>query len=48
MGSRDSQKQLGSYHVNFDKRVRSDHPLRKVNKVLSLWSLASALGLTLR
>ena len=34
MGSRDSQKQLWSYEVNLDKRVRSDHPLRKVNEVL--------------
>ena len=36
MGSRDSQKQLWSYQVNLDKRVRSDHPLRKVNEVLKL------------
>jgi hypothetical protein len=36
MGSRDPQKQLWSYHVNLDKRVRSDHPLRKLNEVLKL------------
>src|SRR5260221_5091846 len=36
MGSRDPQKQLWSYHVNLDKRVRSDHLLRKLNEVLKL------------
>ncbi|HWX32249.1 MAG TPA: transposase [Steroidobacteraceae bacterium] len=30
------QKQLWSYRVNLDKRVRSDHPLRKLNDVLKL------------
>src|ERR1700722_10190642 len=34
MGSRDRQKQLWSYRVNLDKRVRSDHPLRKFNELL--------------
>ena len=36
MGSRDRQKQLWSYRVNLDKRVRSDHPLRKFNELLEL------------
>ena len=36
MESRDPQKQLWSCHVNLDKRVRSDHPLRKLNEVLKL------------
>jgi hypothetical protein len=36
MGSRDPQKQLWSYHVDLDKRVRSDHPLRKLNEALKL------------
>jgi len=36
MGSRDRQKQLWSYRVNLDKRVRSDHPLRKINELLKL------------
>src|ERR1700736_4787978 len=36
MGSRDRQKQLWSYRVNLDKRVRSDHPLRKFNELLKL------------
>jgi transposase len=30
------QKQLWSYRVNLDKRVRSDHPLRKLNDLLKL------------
>ena len=36
MGSREPQKQLWSYRVNLDKRVRSDHPLRELNDVLKL------------
>ena len=36
MGSRNRQKQLWSYRVNLDKRVRSDHPLRKFNELLKL------------
>ena len=36
MGSRDRQKQLWSYRVNLDKRVRRDHPLRKFNELLEL------------
>ena len=36
MGSREPQKQLWSYRVNLDKRVRSDHPLRKLNDLLKL------------
>ena len=36
MGSRDRQKQLWSYRVNLDKRVRTDHPLRKFNELLKL------------
>jgi hypothetical protein len=36
MGERDSQKQLWSYQVNLDKRVRSDHPLRRINQALDL------------
>jgi len=43
MGSRDPQKQLWSYHVNLDKRVRSDHPLRKLNEVLKLDSSVKKL-----
>ena len=27
MGKRDEQKELFSYHVDLDKRVRADHPL---------------------
>jgi transposase len=36
VGERDPQKQLWSYQVNLDKRVRSDHPLRRVNQALDL------------
>lgn len=36
MGSGEPQKGLWSYRVNLDKRVRSDHPLRKLNDVLKL------------
>src|SRR6201988_2362355 len=36
MGERDPQKQLRNYQVNLDKRVRSDHPLRRINETLEL------------
>jgi hypothetical protein len=36
MGERDLQKQLWSYQVNLDKRVRSDHPLRRLKERLEL------------
>jgi transposase len=36
MGERDPQKRLWSYQVNLDKRVRSDHPLRRINGTLEL------------
>src|ERR1700747_3818210 len=36
MGSRNRQKQLWSYRVHLDKRVRSDHPLRKFHELLKL------------
>jgi hypothetical protein len=36
MGERDSQKQLRSYQVNLDKRVRSDHPLRRIDQARDL------------
>ena len=44
VGSRDPQKQLWSYHVNLDKRVRSDHPLRKLNEVLKLDFVREEVG----
>jgi len=34
MGKHDSQKSLFSYSVDLDKRVREDHPLRKVAEVV--------------
>jgi hypothetical protein len=36
MGKRDPQKQLWNYQMNLDKRVRSDHPLRRVHETLEL------------
>src|ERR1700740_3034639 len=36
MGERDPQKPLWNYQVNLDKRVRSDHPLRRINETLEL------------
>src|SRR5258708_30364167 len=36
MGERDPQKQLWCYQVNLDKRVRSDHLLRRINETLEL------------
>src|SRR6202043_1514638 len=36
MGERDPQKQLWSYQVNLDQRVRSDHPLRRIDETLEL------------
>jgi transposase len=33
MGGRDPQAPMWSYRVNLDKRVRSDHPLRRINVV---------------
>jgi len=36
MGERDPQKQLWSYQVNLDKRVRSDHRLRRIGETLKL------------
>ena len=36
MGEPDPQAPLWSYRVNLDKRVRRDHPLRRINQVLDL------------
>ena len=36
MSEDDSQVPIWSYRVNLDKRVRSDHPLRRINAVLDL------------
>ena len=30
MGKHEEQKELFSYHVDLDKRVRADHPLRAI------------------
>jgi hypothetical protein len=36
LGEPDPQEQLWSYQVNLDKRVRSDHPLPRINQTLDL------------
>ena len=36
MGTHHPQKELFNYQVNLDKRVRADHPLRRINAVLDL------------
>jgi hypothetical protein len=36
MSEGDSQAPMWSYQVNLDKRVRDDHPLRRINRVLDL------------
>ena len=36
MSEEDSQVPIWSYGVNLDKRIRSDHPLRRINGVLDL------------
>src|SRR5258707_9685615 len=36
MGEREPQTPLWNYRVNLDKRVRRDHPLRRINEVLDL------------
>src|SRR5260221_1074872 len=36
MSEGDSQAPMWSYEVNREKRVRDDHPLRRINRVLDL------------
>lgn len=36
MGTHQPQKELFNYQVNLDKRVRADHPLRRINSILDL------------
>src|SRR5258708_37259008 len=36
MSEGDSQAPMWSYEVNLEKRVRDDHPLRRINRVLDL------------
>jgi transposase len=36
MNEGDSQAPMWSYEVNLEKRVRDDHPLRRINRVLDL------------
>jgi transposase len=34
IGTQPPQKELFSYHINLDQRVRDNHPLRKINEVV--------------
>ena len=36
MGEKEQQSPLWNYRVNLDKRVRRDHPLRRINEALDL------------
>lgn len=36
MGTHQPQKELFNYQVNLDKRVRADHPLRRIDAILDL------------
>jgi hypothetical protein len=36
MSEGDAQAPMWSYQVNLEKRVRDDHPLRRINQVLDL------------
>jgi transposase len=38
MGMHEPQKEMFSYQVDLDKRVRSDHPLRRINQVVD-WNV---------
>lgn len=46
MGERDPPAPLWNYRVNLDKRVRSDHPLRRINGVLELGFVRQAIAHT--
>jgi transposase len=46
MGERDPQAPFWNYRVNLDKRVRSDHPLRRINAVLDLSFVRQAVAHT--
>jgi transposase len=46
MGEREPQAPLWNYRVNLDKRVRRDHPLRRINEVLDLSFVRAQVGYT--
>jgi hypothetical protein len=46
IGKRDPRAALWNYRVNLDKRVRNDHPLRRINAVLDLSFVDQAVGHT--
>jgi hypothetical protein len=46
MGEREPQAPLCHYRVDLDKRVRRDHPLRRINEVLDLSFVRAQVGHT--
>jgi hypothetical protein len=46
MSEEDSQVPIWSYRVNLDKRVRSDHPLRRIRTALDLSFVGKAVAHT--
>ena len=44
MGIHQPQKELFSYQVDLDRRVRTDHPLRRLNAVLDLSFVRAEVG----
>ena len=48
MSEEDSEVPIWSYRVKLDKRVRSDHPLRRIRATLDLSFVRKAVAHTLR
>ena len=48
MGTHQAQDQLFNYQVNLEKRVRRDHPLRRISAVLDLSFVRPAVQQVLR
>ena len=48
MGINQTQAKLFSYEVNLDRRVRADHPLRRVNAMIDFTLRARRGGAHLR
>jgi hypothetical protein len=46
MSEEDSQVPIWSYRVNLDRRVRSDHPLRRIRSALDLSFVRKAVAHT--
>lgn len=48
MSEGDAQAPMWSYQVNLEKRVRDDHPLRRINQGLDLGFVGKQVAHTLR